>query len=813
MSIYALNSALSGLKIAQSSINVLSSNIANVNTVGYSKKTLQQSTQVVNGAGIGVLAQEIERAVDKFLRREVLDQIGVASGLQTRAQYLQQIQEFHGPAEKEYALSNQLGKLKAAFQNLANDPSQGYLLDAVYQESFETVDKFHKFSDLITRLRNDAQDEMNQVVQNINALTAQIADLNRQIKSAFQAGKTTADMEDHRDIALQQLAEYIDMSYYERTEDKIIVVQTQYGTPLVDDSKRELYFNPSSIGPTMSYPGSVAAIRVNDPMTGVNITDQGNLGGKLGALVKLRDETLPQYQAQLDETAYRMAERFESQGLMLFSMSNQTIPADDPTTEPPNGYAGFSRLMRINPAITNDRELIRSGTTGQTVPVGSAEVLRKIVDFTFGENALQQALGNIDLSGGLNAYVQGTANIQNLATLDAHAAINPGTNDTFSIQIGTGAVVNITINAGDTATDLVNTINAAFPGLNLASLDSGGRLVLAANDDITIGDVNLGAGGLAALGLTAGTVDVGDPDTLFNALNLLPRSRVVGEANIKSLGDLNSSEFIESGLYDTFRITVGDFDPVDIVIGPNHTAEDLVNTINASFPGLAQLSGNGNLVLTSAESIRIEDVNLGPNGLSELGLSTGITAPTLPSFSVQLGQKPPVTINIEPSDTSATLLAKINAIEGLTATLTVPDGYLQITPDEGGDITIVDGHGNPLQAMGVQVSNVAHTAFRTTGLGSNGTLNSGVGSGTTLINYMTQVITKQTQDASNTENALVSEKSYRDTLVRRQQDESSVNLDEEMAMLVQLQNNYAAAAKTIQVIEEMFAQLMGAVLR
>src|SRR5690606_7635564 len=105
------------------------------------------------------------------------------------------------------------------------------------------------------------------------------------------------------------------------------------------------------------------------------------------------------------------------------------------------------------------------------------------------------------------------------------------------------------------------------------------------------------------------------------------------------------------------------------------------------------------------------------------------------------------TIDIVPSDTSATLLAKINAIEGITATLTVPDGYLQITPDEGGDLTLVDGYGSPLQAMGVQVSNVQHTAFRTTGLSSNGSLSSGIGSATTLINYMTQAITKQTQDA------------------------------------------------------------------
>jgi|GEM_PF-2356126 len=809
MSLSALNAALSGLKITQSSISVLSSNIANVNTVGYSRKVLQQSTQVIGGQNIGVLAQNIERVVDKFLRREVLDQIGVASGLETRSKYLQQIQEFHGPAEKQYALSNQVGKLKAAFQNLAGDPSQSHLLENVYQESVATVDKFHKFSDLITRLRNNAQDEMNQIVMHINALTDQIAELNKQVKAEFLGGRSTAEIEDQRDLAIQKLAEYIDISYYERSDDKIIVIQTRYGTPLVDDAKRELYFNPSTIGATLSYPASVAAIRVSDPVTGVNLTDQSNLGGQLGALAQLRDATLPQYQAQLDEMAYRMAERFNSQGLRLFSLGNQTIPADDPTLDPPSGYAGFARSMQVTPAVTNNHELIRSGTNGNVVPAGSAELLRKIVDFTFGENAYQQALGNIDLSGGVSAYVQGTVNIQNLTTLDTDPNINPGSNDVFSIQLGTGPVINITIGSGDTAADLVNTINVAFPGL--ASLNGGGRLVLAANDDITIADINLGAAGLAALGLASGTVNLPDPDTLFHSLGLTSQARMVSQTNIQSLGDLSNGEFIQATLRDTFTLTVGDFTPVNITIGLGDTAADLVNTINAAFPGLAQLGGSGNLVLTSTEAIDIADVNLGPNALAELGLSIGTTNPVLPSFSIQLGNKPPVTIDIGSSDTSATLLASINAIAGITATLTSPDGYLQITPDEGGDLILVDGFGNPLQAMGIQVTNVQHTAFRTTGLSSNGLLSSGIGSATNLVNYITQAITKQSQDAAHTESSLIVEQTYRDTLVRRQQDENGVNLDEEMALLVQLQNNYAAAAKAIQVIDEMFAQLMAVI--
>lgn len=808
MTIAALNSALSGLRIAQSNINLISNNIANVNTVGYTRKTQQQQALVIDNRGVGVVAQDIQRAVDKFLQREVLDQIGVTSALQTRARYLQQIQEFHGPAENEYAISNQLGKLKDAFQNLANDPGKEYLLNEAFTEATETVDKFHEFSDLLTRLRNDAQNEMDQIVQNINALTEHIANLNQQIKAAFAVNKPIADLEDQRDIAMNELADYIDISYYERS-DKTIVVQTQQGSVIADELPRKLHFNPATIGPTMYYPDSVAAIRIEDPVTGTNITDQENLGGKLGSLTELRDQTLPRYQAQMDEMAYRMAQRFDSQGLRLFSLSNQSIPIDDPTLDPPNGYAGFARSIRVNPAVVDDRTLIRSGTTGNVVAAGSAEVLRKIVDFTFGDIAYQQAAGTTDISGAATARVFGTVNISNLATLDADPNIVPGTSDTFSIQLGAGAAVDIVIGAGDTAADLVNTINASFPGM--ASLENG-KLLLTANDDITIADVNLGAGGMAALGLSAGTVNLTDSDRLFNELNIAGRARIVGDSNIAELGALDSSEYIESGLYDTFQLTVGDFTPVDIVIGAGDTLNDLVTTINTAFPGLAQAGPNGNLVLTSTQSIGITNVNLGPNGLAELGLSAGTIQPENPSFTLQLGNLPPVPIDIAPTDTSTDLLAKINAIDGITATLTTPDGYLQITPDEGGDIVLVDGLNGPLTTMGVQMSNIGHTAFKSSSVGPGGTLETNIGSATTLINYVTQAVSQQSQDAANTDTVLTSEITYRDTLSRRLQDESGVNIDEEMAMLVQLQNNYAAAAKAIQVVEEMFAQLMATVL-
>ena len=593
-----------------------------------------------------------------------------------------------------------------------------------------------------------------------------------------------------------------------------MVVQTQRGTPLVEDKARELFFSPEPIGPLTYYPISVNGITLDDPLTGTNITDQDDLGGKLGALVEMRDDTFPQYQAQLDELTYRMAERFDAQGLRLFSLSDETLPVDDPTQAPPLGYAGFARRMQVNPDIIADKSLIRSGTTGNVVPVGSAELVRKIVDFTFGENAFQQATSTFDLTSATNASISGSSIITSYGTLDTHPAINPGTNDTFSIQLGAAPAVNITITAGQTAEDLVNSINASFP--DLAALGPNGNLYLNSTQDITIGDVNMGVAGLDALGLTAGTVPVANVETLYDQLGLSNRARVVGTTDIVELGVLDGSDYINPApavpARDTFQLSIGGGAPTNITINLGDTTTDLVNTINTAYPGLASIGPNGNLVMSSLESIDITDVNLGAQGLAELGIETGTTSPVLPSFTLQLGNQVPVQIDILPTDTNVELLAKINAIDGLDAEYTVPAGFLQITPTEGGDITLNDGTGNPLAQMGLTVTNVAHTPFNTTNVGPGGTLDStGITNGLGLIDYSAEAISKQSQDAAIIETTITAEQVYRDSLQTRLSNQSGVNIDEELANLIQIQNNYAASAKTIQVIEEMFNTLIASI--
>lgn len=695
MSVGAIYNSLTGLRSAQKQIDLISNNIANSSTEGYTRKTLPVYTSISGGMAAGVVNGLTSRSINEVLQKDLRLQTSASEGLGLRMKYLNQIQDFHGAPDQNVSMSSSLATLQNAFAQLANSPENSYMLNDTYTKAKLAAEKINNFSGKITQMRNDVQTEMTASINTVNALTNQIADLNNGIKKASALDRSTADLEDQRDLAIKKLSQEIGVSYFKRS-DNVITVMTSQGETLVDTQARVLKFSAQAIGPASHYPTNVSGVRIDDAVTGTDLT-QANLGGKLGELLNLRDTTLPGYQAQADELAYNMATRFDAEGLRLFSRPDGGLPSGAP-----GSYVGFANTIMVNPAVANDINLLREGTNPlSTVQTGSSEVLRKIVEFTFGTVAYREGRGNADIS-------------------------------------------------------------AATPLFTLGSLQG--------------------------------------------------EARVIGNKNIASLGSLDSSPFILPGTNDTFSISLGAGAPVDITINAGDTANTLVNTINAAFPGLATLGANGQLIFSDNENITIAAGTLDATGLAELGITPATTVAKNPSFQIGVGNSALQTIEILPTDTSVELLAKLNAIPGLNASLD-PNGYLLIQPEEGGDITMVEGLGKPMLAFGITISNVNHPSFRSTGLGGSGLIDGRIQTATDLLDYAQQMVTYQSQDAVETETNYSSEESFRAALDREFTDDSGVNVDEEMAELISIQTAYSASARAISAAQEMLQVLMDTFMR
>ncbi len=693
MTTLSLNSALSGLKAAQKTLDVISSNISNASTPGYTRKILPQETLIVGGTANGVTLDAIMRNVDKSLLRDLTTQTSVSAGASVENTFLARIQSFHGASDAQTAISNQIGNLSDAFSTLSLSPDNTAALNSVVTAAQQVASTFNKFTQLVQQQRNDADTQISNDVSAVNQQLNTVAALNRQITQLTAQGRSTADLEDQRDTAVKAIAKYMQVSSF-TSDNNQLVVMTKQGQTLVDSTAHQLVFAAKTQSASTSYPATASGLFI-DSATGTEVT-QGSVGGEMGALFKLRDDTLPTYQAQMDELAQKMSSRFDAQGLRLFTDSTGNVPASvaDPAPVTYNGYAG---TIQVNAAVVADPTLLRSGTYGQIIQTGSNEIIRKVSEFAFGPYAYEQGTGTADIS------------------------------------------------AGD----------------------------------------------------------------LYTALGIGPSSRTNGVTDITAIQpDLDAFPNITAPA--SFTLDVGS-GASTITINPGDTATDLVNNINAAMgPGTASLSGSGQLTFKGTGNIVIGDAGIGAAGMGDLGLSFGTTLAKNPSFTVQVGTQNPVTISIAAGDTSTDLLASLNAIPGLTASLGT-GGVLVLTPKQGGDITVQNASGTPVNALGLTIAGIAQPAFRTQHLGASGSLATGLLANSNIEDYARSALTSQAEDAAAASDADTRETTYLSTLDKRNSDQSGVNIDEEVAELVRVQTSYAAAARMVSASEKVLDDLLNTV--
>jgi flagellar hook-associated protein 1 FlgK len=377
MGIDALGAALSGLQAAQQAINNVSNNIANANTEGYTAKSLSQQTVVAGDTGIGVRTNEITRFVDRAIMRDYRAQLGVQGYHSTRESYLARVVGFHGSAEQGKNIGAQLGKLYQEFIELSATPDSNTQQQAIIDQAKKVATSFNNFSTLINDLRNDVQSSISDEVKNVNESLRQIAEYNKRIKGLYNVGQSTATLEDQRDMLVKKVASQLEVTYY-TDSDNMLILQTKTGQVLVDTAARSFEFDIEAISPASSYPDSLGGLRLVEAEGELDVTTM-NLGGKIGALLSLRDKELVSYNAQIDELAHKIAVRFNDQNLRLFTNGSGTVPGNSPSN-----YNGFAGLIQVNDSIVADSSLIQTGTSGPAVNPGENTVIMKIINYTFG---------------------------------------------------------------------------------------------------------------------------------------------------------------------------------------------------------------------------------------------------------------------------------------------------------------------------------------------------------------------------------------------------------------------------------------------
>ena len=304
MSFQALNVAASSLRVQQKAIDVVSHNIANVNTPGYSRQTpniVTANPESIGGLdfGRGINLQSVGRSVDPLInsaQRENTSQSEfwnqIASGLAT-------IESNFGSLDNT-GLAASVNDFFLSWQQLSNNPQDTAQKYNVRSKSETLIIQLNTMQSQISDGQVKLDQSIDQQLASANSSIDAIAALSQQI-AAHEAGKQgqTAianDLRDQRDQAVRKLASIIPIQEVS-TQDGGILIQSKGGDLLVQDGiARHLERSGVSSG----YQSIVIA--------GSNQQVQGlDQGGSLGGTLKLRDEYYQGYIDSLDSFASNLA--------------------------------------------------------------------------------------------------------------------------------------------------------------------------------------------------------------------------------------------------------------------------------------------------------------------------------------------------------------------------------------------------------------------------------------------------------------------------------------------------------------------------
>ena len=108
----ALQSALTGLRSVQAGIDVISRNVANASTDGYTRKSLPVINRVIDGEGRGVVVGEVQRSVDALLLRDLRRDVGRGEDARVRDFLLGRLEATLGNTGDPGSLNNLVAGVK-----------------------------------------------------------------------------------------------------------------------------------------------------------------------------------------------------------------------------------------------------------------------------------------------------------------------------------------------------------------------------------------------------------------------------------------------------------------------------------------------------------------------------------------------------------------------------------------------------------------------------------------------------------------------------------------------------------------------------
>jgi flagellar hook-associated protein 1 FlgK len=299
-----LKTAASGLTAAQIALRATSDNIANVNTPGYVRKTVDQAPLVVGGVGMGVEVTGVKRVTDQYLQLATLTASSDASRWSAVSQHLDNAQSLFGDPAGDNFYFNRLDDIFTAFAAAADDPSSSLLRSQAISNVQDFLGETSRINEQIAGIIDTTDEQISVNINRANDLLEQINTLNSDISRAKLSNADASGSENIQSQLVDELATLIDIKVAGKSTGGVTVRSAEGMLLAGDGIAAKLSYNR-----TDATKGYVAV----EPVNGIGFAQPIQVnGGAVRGLMDLRDTVLPGMADQLGEFSARAAERINA---------------------------------------------------------------------------------------------------------------------------------------------------------------------------------------------------------------------------------------------------------------------------------------------------------------------------------------------------------------------------------------------------------------------------------------------------------------------------------------------------------------------
>lgn len=229
-----IQNGLSGMVAAQTVLNTVSQNLANVTTPGYTRQGVALAAKAPSGGGLsagnGVEVGGLIRYADSYKTQQLWRANANLGQFEAAQTYMLQLEQVMGDATG--GVNTSLDAFFAALSAASVEPASSPLRQQIIEQATALGQSLGNLSQIIGSQRVAVQQQRQVAVDQLNNYVQDIARLNDKIIQAYGAGLNTSVLQDQRDARVDELSKFVGLQTMTQP-DGSINLSLRGGQPLV----------------------------------------------------------------------------------------------------------------------------------------------------------------------------------------------------------------------------------------------------------------------------------------------------------------------------------------------------------------------------------------------------------------------------------------------------------------------------------------------------------------------------------------------------------------------------------------------------